>query len=67
VFGELEATALEGGPDRRHVRVAEQEEDVDAVHVLLKEIVSYLPKITNMNLLYRSIYSKTYRLKMINY
>jgi hypothetical protein len=37
VFGELEATALEGGPDRRPVRVAEQEEDVDGVHVLLKE------------------------------
>ena len=37
VFGELEATALEGATDRRHVRVAGQEEDLDAVHVLLKE------------------------------
>ena len=41
VFGELEATALEGGTDRRHVRVAEQEEDVDGVHVLLKETSTF--------------------------
>ena len=33
-LGELEAPALEGGADRRHVRVAEQEqEDVVEVHV----------------------------------